>query len=313
MGMPRVRCCQERFRKAGGVRGKTMELKGSKTKETLQIAFASELQAHSRYLYFASEAKKAGLEQAADIFLEIARNEAEHARHEFDFLGGVKDTGENLKAAARREHYEWTEMYPGFEKVAREEGFTEVADFFHRMGKVEETHQKLLLQLLEALEKNQAFEGRTVGHSAVDMAQVMLPHQANPAGYVHGGEMMKMMDNAAYVVACRHARTNTVTANVQKIDFHQPVRVGELVLIHGQIIFISRSSMEVRIEVETEDLFTGQRLTALTAYYNMVALDAEGKPAQVPHLIMSTEEGQKLFDEGLARYENRKEKKGGSS
>ena len=286
-----------------------MELEGSRTGEALQKAFAAESQAHARYIYFAAAARKAGLEQVADIFLETARNEAEHAEHEFNFLRGVADTRENLKTAASGEHHEWTETYPRLEKTARQEDFTEIADFFQRMAEVEATHEKRFLQLLESLETGQTLEGRTVGHSAVDMAQVMLPEQANPAGYVHGGELMKMMDNAAYVVACRHGRTNTVTANVEEINFLRPVRVGDLVLIHAQISFVSRSSMEVRVEVETENLFTGQRVQALTAYYNMVALDAEGKPTQVPPVLLSTEEGDRLFDEGLARYENRKKRK----
>lgn len=286
-----------------------MELKGSKTAEALQRAFVSETQAHNRYTYFAAAAKKAGLEQVADIFSEVALNEAEHAEHEFNFLGGIADAEENLKAAARREHYEWTEMYPELGNIAWEEGFTEIADFFQRMSKVEKKHEKLFLQLLENLERGQDLEGRTVGHSAVEMAQLMLPHQANPAGYVHGGELMKMMDNAAGVVACRHARTNVVTANVEEINFHHPVRVGGLVLIHAQLTFVSRSSMEVRIELETEDLVTGFRLQALTAYYNMVALDTEGRPMRVPSLIISTEEKEKLFKEGLARYRNRKKRK----
>ena len=286
-----------------------MELKGSKTAEALQSAFASEALAYTRYINFASAARDADLEQVADIFLEVARNEAEHAEHEFNFLGGAADTEENLRAAAKREHYEWTEMYPGLEKLAREEGFTEIADFFQRMARVEEKHEKLFLQLLENLEKDQPLEGETVGHSAVDMAQLMLPDQANPAGYVHGGELMKMMDNAAGVVACRHAHTSVVTANVDEINFLHPVRVGDLVLIHAQIAFVSQSSMEVRVEVETEDLITGFRMRCVTAYYTMVALDDKGRPARVPSLIISTEEGERLFNEGLARYRDRKGRK----
>jgi uncharacterized protein (TIGR00369 family) len=286
-----------------------MELEGSSTAKALRSAFAAEAQAHARYSYFAAAARKAGLEQVADIFLETARNEAEHARHELDFIGGVADTRENLKAAASGEHYEWTEMYPRLEETAQEEGFTDIAAFFKRMARVEATHEKRFLQLLESLEKGQPFEGSTVGHSAVDMAQVMLPEQANPAGHVHGGELMKMMDNAAYVVACRHARTNTVTANVEEIEFLRPVRVGDLVSVHAQITFVSRSSMEIRVEIETENLFAGQRVRALTAYYNMVALDAGGNPTQIPSLLLSTEEEESLFDQGLARYRNRRRRK----
>ncbi|HEX75868.1 MAG TPA: acyl-CoA thioesterase [Dehalococcoidia bacterium] len=174
------------------------------------------------------------------------------------------------------------------------------------MGKVEEKHERNYLELLETLDKGGAFEGRTVGHSAVDMAQLMLPDQANPAGFVHGGELMKFMDNAAGVVAARHSRANVVTAMVEDINFHNPVRIGDLVIVHGKITFTSRSSMEVQIEVEAEDLFAGKKLHALTAYFIMVALDAEGKPMEVPPLVVSTEEEERLFNEALARYQARK-------
>ncbi len=115
---------------------------------------------------------------------------------------------------------------PEFEKVAREEGFFEIADFFERMGKVEGRHEEIASQLLQSLREDAPPKERTVGHSATSIAQLMLPHQANPAGFVHGGELMKMMDNAAGVVAARHAGTNVVTARVENIDFKSPVRVG---------------------------------------------------------------------------------------
>lgn len=283
-----------------------MELKGSKTEENLRKAFARELQANASYMYFASAAKEAGLEQIVDMFLATARNEAEHAEHEFRFLCGVGDAKANLKLAIRREHEEATKLYPEAAEVAGEEGFAEIADFFRRMGKVEEKHERNYLELLETLDKGGAFEGRTVGHSAVDMAQLMLPDQANPAGFVHGGELMKFMDNAAGVVAARHSRANVVTAMVEDINFHNPVRIGDLVIVHGKITFTSRSSMEVQIEVEAEDLFAGKKLHALTAYFIMVALDAEGKPMEVPPLVVSTEEEERLFNEALARYQARK-------
>ena len=106
-----------------------MELKGSKTEQNLLAAFAGESQARNKYTYFAAVAKAEGLEQIAAIFLETAENEREHAKKEFDFLTGIGDTEANLKAAAEGEHYEWTGMYPEFERVAREEGYTEIANF----------------------------------------------------------------------------------------------------------------------------------------------------------------------------------------
>ncbi|MBM3118627.1 MAG: hypothetical protein FJ006_03600 [Chloroflexi bacterium] len=285
-----------------------MELKGSKTEENLRKAFAMELNARASYTYFAEAAREAGLEQVADMFLATAQNEAEHAEHEFKFLGGVGDTVANLKLAVEREHKEATKLYPEAARMAGEEGFGEVANFFRRMGKVEAKHEKNFRELLVALDKGETAKGRTVEHSAIEMAQLMLPHQTNPAGFVHGGELMKLMDNAAGVVAARHSRANPVTAMVEDINFHNPVRVGDLVLVHGKITFTSRSSMEVRIDVETENLLTGKRLPALTAYYVMVAVNLEGKPVEVPPLIVTTEDEERLFNEGLARYQARKAK-----
>lgn len=283
-----------------------IELKGSKTEEILQKAFARELRANASYMYFSSVAKEAGLESAADMFLAVARNEAEHARHEFNFLGGAGDVKTNLKLVINCENEEATILYPGAAEVAEKEGFTEVANFFRRMSKVEEKHRKNFVELLETLDRGGTFRGRTVGHSAVEMAQVMLPDQANPAGFVHGGELMKLMDNAAGVVAVRHCRTNVVTGSVEDIIFHSPVRVGNLVIVRGRITFTSRSSMEVRIEVEAEDLLAGKKLHALTAHFIMIALNAEGRPTEVPQLILCTEEEERLFDEAMERYKARK-------
>lgn len=283
-----------------------MELEGSKTGEILQKAFAGELRASASYNYFASLAREAGLEEIADIFSATAKNEAEHARHEFEFLGGAGDIVENLEKAIAGEYEEATGFYPQAAETAEEEGFTEIADFFRRMSKVEEKHEKNFRELLAGLDKGAVFEGRTVGHSAVEMAQVMLPNQANPAGFVHGGELMKLMDNAAAVVAARHSCTNVVTGSVQNIQFHSPVRVGSLVIVHGKLTFTSRSSMTVHIEVAMEELLIGSKTRALTADYVMVALDTEGKPTGIPSLILITEEEEKLYNEARVRYQSRK-------
>lgn len=285
-----------------------MPLKGSKTEEHLRRAFARELHAQAYYRYYAEAARAAGLEQVAEMFLTTAQNEAEHAWHEFQFLNGTSDTVANLRAAVEREHEEATVLYPEAARVAREEGFDEVADFFERMGKVEARHEQNFSELLGTLDKGEVAKGRTVGHSEVWMAQLMLPEQANPAGFVHGGELMKLMDNAAGVVAARHSRANPVTAMVEDINFHTPVRVGELVLVHAKVTFVSRSSMEIKIEVDAENLLTGERRRALSAYYVMVAVDLKGKAVEVPPLIVITEEEEKLFNAGLERYQQRKAK-----
>lgn len=282
-----------------------MELKGSKTEQSLRAAFAAESQARNRYLLYVAEARRLGFSDIADVFAEIAQNEAEHARHELEFLDELGDIRGSVEAAIQGERREHEAFYPGLAETARAEGFAEIATFFDAMSRVEGTHAELLRTLLQSLDEGTTLRSRTVGHSAVTMAQVMLPEQANPAGFVHGGELMKIMDNAAGVVATRHASANVVTARVQDVSFLRPVRVGSLVLVKASLAFVSRSSMEVRVEVEAEHLGSGLREPALTAHFVMVALDATGRPVEVPALVVTTEHQARLFDEGRARYEAR--------
>lgn len=286
-----------------------MKFKGSQTEKNLQAAFAGESQARNAYMYYADAARKAGYHQISDVFLEIAENEGEHARTQFEFLDRIKDTRKNLEAVAQSEKYERTEMYPEFAKIAREEGLQEIAECFERMGKVEAKHEEICLNLLEDFDENKIPRERTVGHSSVTMAQLMLPHQANPAGYVHGGEIMKIMDNAAGVVAARHAHTNVVTARVDDINFLNPVRVGDLVVVQAMLTFVAHSSMEICLEVETENLATEEKQLALRAFFIYVALDQAGKPTEVPPLLITTEEAERLFEEGRKRYEAHKKQR----
>ena len=153
-----------------------MELKGSRSEQNLLTAFAGESQARNKYTYFAAVAKEESLEQIAGIFMETAENEREHAKKEFDYLQGIGDTGTNLKAAADGEHYEWTEMYAEFEQVAREEGFTEIADFFKEVGEVEEEHEKRYLVLLKNLKEGKVFKKDKV-----------VRWKCRNCGYVHKG------------------------------------------------------------------------------------------------------------------------------
>ena len=135
-----------------------MELKGSKTEQNLMAAFAGESQARNKYTYFSAVAKEAGFEQIGAIFLETAENEREHAKREFDFLKGITDTAGNLVASAAGENYEWTDMYPGFEKTAREEGFSEIGDFFKEVAEVEEQHEKRYQALLKNVREGKVFK-----------------------------------------------------------------------------------------------------------------------------------------------------------
>lgn len=148
-------------------------------------------------------------------------------------------------------------------------------------------------------------EGKTVVESAVTMAQVMQPSQANAAGNVHGGEIMMIMDNAAGVVAARHTRSNVVTARVESISFFKPIYVGNLVTVCARLGFVSRHTMEIELEVTAEDLPTGAQAQALTAYFIMVALDPEGRPKEVPPLVLQTDQERDRFEQGRRRYEER--------
>ena len=131
-----------------------MELKGSKTEKNLMAAFAGESQARNKYTYYASKAKKEGYEQIAAIFEETAGNEKEHAKMWFKLLNGgsIKSTKENLIDAANGENYEWTDMYEEFARVAKEEGFEDIAFLFEEVGKIEKEHEERYKKLLSNLE-----------------------------------------------------------------------------------------------------------------------------------------------------------------
>ncbi|MHC4426019.1 MAG: rubrerythrin [Planctomycetota bacterium] len=148
-----------------------MELKGSQTEKNLLAAFAGESQARNRYTYFASQAKKEGYGQIAAIFEETANQEREHAKREFKFLRGgeveitaafpagtIGSTLENLKAAAAGEHYETTEMYPGFADVAEKEGFGEIATVFRSIAVAEKRHEDRYVALAKNITDGAVFE-----------------------------------------------------------------------------------------------------------------------------------------------------------
>ena len=134
-------------------------LKGTKTEQNLMTAFAGESQAHTKYLYYASRAKKDGYEQMSAIFAETAGNEKEHAKLWFKLLhgGGIPDTMTNLLDAAAGENYEWTDMYAEFAKTAREEGFDEIAVIMEGVAAVEKEHEERYRKLAENIEKGVVF------------------------------------------------------------------------------------------------------------------------------------------------------------
>ena len=172
-------------------------LKGSKTEQNLQTAFAGESQARNKYTYFASVAKKEGYEQIASLFLKTADNEKEHAKMWFKHLHGIGGTADNLKAAAEGENYEWTDMYSQFAKEADEEGFTEIAAQFRAVALIEKSHEERYRVLLNNIQMNKVFEKsgeamwecRNCGHLVMGKkAPEICPVCSHPQSYfeLHG-------------------------------------------------------------------------------------------------------------------------------
>jgi len=171
-----------------------MQLKGSKTEQNLMAAFAGESQARNKYTYFASKAKKDGYEQIAAIFEETANNEKEHAKMWFKELNGgaVPSTEENLQAAADGENYEWTDMYAEFAKVAREEGFDDIAKKFEGVAAIEKAHEERYRKLLKNVKDKKVFSAdgeaiwvcRNCGHIVIGKnAPEICPVCSHPQSY----------------------------------------------------------------------------------------------------------------------------------
>ncbi len=142
---------------------------------------------------------------------------------------------------------------------------------------------------------------RRVSDTRVEAAEMMQPHHANPAGNVHGGVIMKMIDDAAGVVAIRHARSNVVTASIDRLEFHAPVYVGNLVVLKASLNYVGRTSMEVGVRVEAEDLRSGVVRHTASAYLTFVALDDHGRPTAIPSLALESDEDRRRWEGALRR------------
>jgi len=178
-------------------------LKGTKTEQNLLASFAGESQARNRYTFFASVAKRAGYEQIADIFLETAENEREHAKRFFLLLEGgdleitasypagkIGDTPSNLEAAAAGENHEWTKLYKDAARVAEEEGFPEIANQFTEIGEVEAYHERRYRKLLDNVREGKVFKKEQV-----------IKWKCRNCGYVHEGK-----EAPKSCPACKHAQ-----------------------------------------------------------------------------------------------------------
>jgi len=148
-------------------------------------------------------------------------------------------------------------------------------------------------------------EGKRVRDSSTVMAQVMNPQDANPAGNVHGGVIMKLIDTVAGTVAVRHARANAVTASFDRLDLHCPAFIGDFVTLRAGLNLVGRTSMEVGIRVESENLMTGERRHIASAYLTFVTLDRNNRPTPLPPLIVETDDEIRRNHEAKARRERR--------
>ena len=150
---------------------------------------------------------------------------------------------------------------------------------------------------------------KKVSESRVKLTEIVFPEDTNPYGSLFGGRLVSLMDKAAFICATRHARKNCVTASMDRLDFVAPIRKGHIIEIEAHINYVSRSSMEIEVNVFAEDTLSGRQVKACHAYFTLVALDSAGKPSPVPRLDLQNKEEYKRFQEGKKRQEERLRKR----
>ncbi|MBI5544842.1 MAG: acyl-CoA thioesterase [Deltaproteobacteria bacterium] len=143
--------------------------------------------------------------------------------------------------------------------------------------------------------------GKAPRESRVEMTELVLPSDANPLGTIFGGRVMQWIDIAAGIAAARHARRPAVTASMDALTFHWPIRVGEVVVLEARVLAAFRTSMEIGVTVHSEAQSTGLRKLCTSAFLTFVALDEQGKPSQVPPIVPETKEEQEAFAEAHQR------------
>jgi acyl-CoA hydrolase len=129
-----------------------------------------------------------------------------------------------------------------------------------------------------------------VSESKHETSELMMPGHANNLGHVFGGVILSMMDKCAAIAALRHTRTSVVTASIDRVDFREPIHLGDLVVMRASVNYVGRTSMEVGVRVEAEDLATGKRRHTNSCYLTFVAVDRNGRPIEVPALVPETDD-----------------------
>jgi acyl-CoA hydrolase len=141
------------------------------------------------------------------------------------------------------------------------------------------------------------------------MSELMMPNMANNLGHVFGGVILSLVDRVAAVAAIRHARQPCVTVSVDRVDFHEPIYLSELVIAQASVNFVGRTSMEVGVRIEAENLLTGQRRHTNSCYVTFVAIDERGRPSPVPPLVLQSEEDRRRNAGAAARRRRRIEER----
>ena len=152
-------------------------------------------------------------------------------------------------------------------------------------------------------------EPTPVSASRAVMSELMMPHMGNNLGHVFGGVILSLVDRVAAVAAIRHARRPCVTVSVDRVDFHEPIHLGELVTAHASVNFVGRTSMEVGVRIEAEQLLTGERRHTNSCYVTFVAIDEAGRPIAVPPLVLETDEDRRRHAGAAARRRRRLEER----
>jgi uncharacterized protein (TIGR00369 family) len=148
---------------------------------------------------------------------------------------------------------------------------------------------------------------KKVKDSSITVVQQMVQADANLVGNVHGGTLMKLIDNTAGIVACRHTQKNVVTASIDRMDFLGPVFIGDLLRISASINYVGKTSMEIGVKVDAENFMSGAIRHVVTAYLTFVALDMNGKPEEVPSMIFETSDEIRRNNEAKERRKMRLE------
>ena len=152
-------------------------------------------------------------------------------------------------------------------------------------------------------------QGKPVRESQHETSELMMPHHANNLGHVFGGVMLSMMDKTAAIAAFRHCRTNVVTASIDRVDFREPIHLGDLVVMKASVNFVGRTSMEVGVRVEAEELLSGRRRHTNSCYLTFVAVNPNGRPIEIPPVVPETPDEIRRYEAADRRRKRRLEER----